>query len=149
MHEILVDPEDEWLLSSRDWVVTNQSNSDRLHYVACGERIDGKYVMHLLHREILGATQGQIVDHVNGNGLDCRRANLRICSHAENMRNRRMHKNNRSGQKGVWKNGGRYVATIHANNVKHYLGTFKTAEEAGRAYSIAAVRLHGEFARTN
>jgi hypothetical protein len=149
MHEILVDHEDEWLLAERKWYVQRSSSSDTLLYAARGQRIEGKYVRLLLHRVITGAKPGQVVDHVNGNGLDCRRSNLRICSQAENMRNRRMHKNNRSGFKGVWKNGGRYVATIRANKVKHNLGSFGTPEEAHRAYVAAALNLHGEFARTN
>lgn len=92
-----------------------------------------------------------MVDHINGNGLDNRRCNLRVCSHGENMRNRTMNRNNRSGYKGVYfdpdKNGRPWRAQIRANGRKHSLGRFDTAEQAYEAYQKAAERLHGEFAR--
>lgn len=101
-----------------------------------------------LHAFLMGAPY---VDHVNGDGLDNRRANLRSASTAENNQNRRRPRHNTSGFKGVvlttrkrpWK------AQIYAAGQQHHLGQFDTPEAAARAYDDAARRLHGPFARTN
>ena len=95
------------------------------------------------------AGKGQFVDHINGNGLDCRRSNIRICSHAENMRNRKTAKSNKIGVKGVYLSRGRYRAEIESKGVRYRIGTFDSIELAGKAYDEAAERLHQEFARTN
>ncbi len=104
-----------------------------------------------MHRVIKGAKAGQSVDHVNGNGLDNRRSNLRLCAHAENLRNRKIHKNNKSGFKGVRKRkeSSLWRAEIRSNHKFYFLGNFHSAEEAAHAYDAAALKLHGEFARLN
>jgi len=135
--EILVSDEDRFLLRDFAWRV------DRMGYVIRGGGSRAVY----LHRQITGAERGQVVDHINGNPLDNRRENLRICTQAQNTRNSRMHRNNRLGVKGVYEQGGRYRAQIRADGKKVCLGYFSTAEEAARAYAAAAQRLHGEFAR--
>jgi|SRR5215469_15056640 len=99
------------------------------------------------------------VDHINGNGLDCRRSNLRPSTVSQNAFNRGKNKHyNTSGFKGVTiKRAGQqrrkitaYVATIKANRSSTiYLGIYSTADAAARAYDCAARRLHGEFARLN
>jgi hypothetical protein len=103
----------------------------------------------MLHRLLLGVPGGTIVDHANGNGLDNRRPNLRVCTHAENMRNRRP-TTNASGFKGVAvRPAGRpYQAHIRCDGRRYWLGRFDSPEGAHRAYCDAATRLHGEFART-
>jgi DNA-binding CsgD family transcriptional regulator len=100
----------------------------------------------LLHRLIMNPGADQSVDHINNNGLDNRRCNLRLCTHAENMRNRKKHKNNSSGFKGVYPEGNRWSARITSNGVRHNLGVFETREEAHAAYVAGAQRLHGAFA---
>ena len=95
----------------------------------------------------LGRGDKSVVDHINGNGLDNRKANLRIASATENGRNRRRHSNNTSGFKGVKKDKGRWVANIGGSKNRIRLGSFETPEEAHAAYCEAANRLHGEFAR--
>jgi hypothetical protein len=102
-----------------------------------------------LHREVVGATRGQIVDHINGDTLDNRAENLRICTNAENLRNRGKTKANKSGYKGVYKNKTGWVAQITVNFKCTHLGTFETAALAGAAYDAAARRVHGAFAKTN
>jgi hypothetical protein len=90
------------------------------------------------------------VDHINGNGLDNRKENLRICSHSENQWNRTKYKNNKSGYKGVFFHSktGHWEAGIRINGKREYLGVFNTPQEASLAYSRKAIELHGEFART-
>jgi hypothetical protein len=103
-----------------------------------------------MHRLILGAPDDMHVDHVNGNGLDNRRNNIRIASRAENMANRKKHKNNTSGFMGVWQAAsGRWRARLWHNNKRHNLGTYDTREEAAHAYDAMARKLHGEFATLN
>ncbi len=105
-----------------------------------------------LHRFLLNAPNGMQVDHLNGNSLDCRRANLRLASHSQNLWNRSKASHNTSGFKGVIREargGKKWCAQIVANKIHYHLGTFNTPEEAAWAYDDAALRLHGEFARLN
>lgn len=101
-----------------------------------------------MHREILGAEPGQYVDHRYGNTLDNRRANLRLCTSAENNWNRRRI-NAACGFKGVNYNNGTWRARITVAGKVLALGYFSTAEAAARAYDAAAVVHFGEFAATN
>ncbi len=105
-----------------------------------------------MHRVILGVASGVHIDHVNGQGLDNRRSNLRIADQRENMRNQRMHADNQSGFKGVCP-GGRlqrpWRAYIVVKGRQLSLGRFSEAREAARAYDEAAVKHFGSFARTN
>lgn len=100
-----------------------------------------------MHRLIAQAADGVEVDHRNGDTLDNRRSNLRICTHAENLRNRKHHSNNTSGYKGVYQKRGKWGAAIGVNYKRIHLGYFATAEEAGQAYDTAAQHYHGQFAR--
>lgn len=92
-----------------------------------------------------------LVDHINGNGLDNRRANLRPATRSRNQQNRSLPSNNRSGFKGVSyaRARSRWAAYIRVNGRAINLGRYLTAEEAARAYDAAARELHGEFARLN
>ena len=108
----------------------------------------------LLHRAILDAPRGVFVDHINGNGLDNRRANLRLCSHRHNLANRRKQTNNSRPYKGVTLKTEKFlrkpwVASIGGHASYAYLGIYATAEEAAAAYDIAAVLRYGEFACLN
>jgi hypothetical protein len=99
-----------------------------------------------LHRLIMGAKRGELVDHINGDTLDNRRSNLRFATKAENSRNARI-KGGSSRFKGVSFNG--WAAHIRVDGKLKHLGRFATEEEAARAYNEAAIRHFGEFARLN
>lgn len=100
----------------------------------------------LMHREIMGAKPGEVVDHINGNTLDNRRKNLRIVTHAQNSWNS---KRRRKGLKGAFKHeySGLWRSHIMAHGTLHFLGYFVTELEAHRAYCKAAKKLHGNYAR--
>ena len=104
-----------------------------------------------LHREIMNAPPGIQVDHIDGNGLDCRRANMRLATKADNGRNRGKQSDNTSGFKGVtWnKSARKWVAQIKVNSKNIHLGYHNTAEAAARTYDEAAWKYFGDFARTN
>ncbi len=101
----------------------------------------------LLHRFILGIEKGKVVDHINRNGLDCRRKNLRICSQSENRRNSSGKINTSSSYKGVsWhKASKKWSAQIQLDGKKFYLGVFETELAALRAYRKKARELFGAF----
>lgn len=106
-----------------------------------------------LHRFLMDAPRGIQVDHINGDPLDNRKCNLRLCTNQENSRNRGKNKNNTLGYKGVnrIKSGKeyRYQAGIGIGGGKLYIGLYKNIEDAARAYDEQAKKLHGEFARLN
>lgn len=107
-----------------------------------------------LHRFLLNAESGQEVDHINGNGIDNRRNNLRICTHRQNQLNQKKRKNCISKFKGVsLKNDhGRkksWIARIHVNGKTKILGYFLTEIEAALKYNDAAKKHYGEFAKLN
>lgn len=102
-----------------------------------------------LHRFVMDADHGDIIDHQNHNTLDCRKSNLRVCTHTENMQNRRgAHRHSRSGVRGVyWHNRKqRWGARVWANNKKHHVGYFMSLDDAESAVIAARQRLHGDFA---
>lgn len=101
-----------------------------------------------MHRMLMAAEPGQKVDHRDGDGLNNRRANLRIASHGQNMANTRLiRSNNKTGFKGITYRAetGRWIGQIAGT----YLGTFGSAEDAARAYDAAAIEMFGEFAQIN
>lgn len=104
-----------------------------------------------LHRFILNAPKGMWVDHINGDRLDNRRCNLRICTRQENLRNQKKQSGRSSKYKGVcWHNQSKcWMAYIKHNKVSMNLGCYKKEEDAACAYNEAATRLFGEFAKLN
>lgn len=104
-----------------------------------------------LHRVIANAKPHELVDHINMDTLDNRRENLRICTKAENMRNRNAQANNTSGMEGVtWdKYGKKWMAQLSLNKKHIHLGRYDDILDAAKAYNAAAIIHHGEFARLN
>ena len=100
---------------------------------------DGRY----LHRLIIEAPEGYLVDHINGNKLDNRRCNLRLCKHIDNSHNMKTFSTNTSGHTGVYKQkNGKYASTIVVNYNKIHLGVYDSFEEACNAYDLAKVKHH-------
>lgn len=102
-----------------------------------------------MHAFLMRPDPGLEVDHRDGDGLNNRRSNLRVCVRAHNLLNRRLRSDNSTGFKGVALRGGRYFARVQAFGQEHSLGYYRTAEEAARAYDRGARVHHGEFARLN
>jgi hypothetical protein len=107
-----------------------------------------------LHRLIAGAGPKDYVDHINGDPLDNRSANLRLCNASQNHANRgadRRRLGSTSRHKGVsWdKRRSKWVAHVHVDGRTRYLGRYASEDEAALAYNAAAVEAWGEFARLN
>jgi hypothetical protein len=104
-----------------------------------------------MHHDVVGKPQGLLVDHINGNGLDNRRSNLRLCSFTKNMQNRRSVRNSRSRFKGAYwhKNKKTWTSVITCYGKRHDLGDFASEANAAQAYNFAAHIYMGEFARSN
>jgi len=101
-----------------------------------------------MHRYIMNSSKGSQVDHVNGDGLDNRAVNLRLASAAQNSQNMKSFGSSR--YKGVVRTAsGTFSVRIMVNRKSEYVGTFKSEEEAARAYDKAARLHHGRFARVN
>jgi len=103
----------------------------------------------LMHRMIMRPPKGKVVDHINGNGMDNRRCNLRICTPAENSRNAPKRLGTRSRFIGVYPCGDKWVSYITYNKEQIYVGIFDDEVEAANARDLLARKLHGPYARLN
>jgi hypothetical protein len=144
-HFALVDDEDYERVSALKWHLSPTG-----YGAARTPRPERKLVQ--LHRFILNPPDDMQVDHINGNGLDCRRENMRLATHQQNQQNRPGEKRRLSKYKGVWLDD-RYRkpwrAQIKADRTRYDLGRFASEDDAARAYNDAAKKLHGEFAWLN
>ena len=106
----IVDDEDLEELNKFKWCVT--FNGAKYYACRMPSRKLGKRKVILMHRQLTNAPPGMDVDHINGNPLDNRRENLRVCSHADNQKNTNRRSRNKSGYKGVTPSGKRWRARI-------------------------------------
>lgn len=145
----LVDDDNyEWLMRGRKW---GAYKSGYTYYAQRGVVVDGRKTVEQMHRLILSAPKGTLVDHEDRNGLNNQRRNIRLVSFSGNRANSRLNSNNTSGYRGVcWskklKNWGAY---IKYKQTETCLGSFKTKEEAAKAYDKAASMLFGDLASLN
>ena len=157
-YEFEVDEEDVPLASQRGWWGssvrqrrTNGQYGKVRKYIQRSIFKNGKWTSESLHRVILNAPDGADCDHVNGDGLDNRRNNLRFCTTSQNGANRGSQINNTAGFKGIsWhkKNKNWNVRIMVHKKMKH-LGGFSKKEDAAKAYNNAAIEYFGEFAKLN
>lgn len=139
--EVLVDDEDWPVLSGRNWYeqpAKREGNPSYAHLHVRGRNV-------LMHRFLLDAQDANVVvDHIDGNGLNNQRSNLRLASRSENRFNSRR----AVGFKGVYPRGNRWEAAINHGKWES-LGYFDTPEEAAKAYNEKIKGIAGEFASLN
>lgn len=144
-HKTIIDPEDANLLGLYKWYMSSTG------YAVCSVYRKGQSAKKIsLHRIIIKAKNGQMVDHINGNALDNRKKNLRIVTYSQNIANTKCHKNKKySSLKGVFYFKGRHKnkwgASIQINKKRTYLGQFETEKEAYDAYKKKHVQIFGEY----
>lgn len=145
----IVDEADYAELSQYKWYTQNSGHTGYAKRMT--SKSLGRPHLVRMHRVILDAPHDMQVDHINGDGLDNRRSNLRLCTNAENQHNRRKFKNTASKYKGLAFFSGpkMWGALIKIAGHKQWLGYFATEAEAAQAYDTAAIAQFGEFACLN
>lgn len=128
----------EWLLSTGGYVIRYEFQNKKVSTI-------------YLHRELLNAKKGEIIDHIDGNKLNNTRDNLRICTQSQNLVNRpRLNKNNLSGYFGVCKTSKKgWTMAIHPHRKSIILSGFKTKKEAAYVYDQFSMQLFGKYAHRN
>lgn len=140
----LVDDIDSSFVSSFKWCIKKH-----------GRTFYAKYSRHkkphttYMHVLIMQPPKGMEIDHIDGDGLNNQRKNLRVCTHAENMKNSQKRLGNKSGFKRVFflKESGRWSASIGVNGKRLHLGHFLSKEKAHEAYLRACARYHGIYGK--
>jgi hypothetical protein len=151
MHRIRLTQEQTTLIDLDDYIRVDQySWSYHKSGYACA-KVNSKHTK--LHRFILQLEVGdkRSVDHINGDKLDNRKSNLRICTHSQNTKNRSPNTNGKSTYKGVdyQKRTSTWRARIRVDYKHIYLGDYRTELEAALAYNKAAKEYHGDYAKLN
>ncbi len=148
----LIDPQDFEAVTAFSWRihVGSPSRTRRTEYAVKGGG-DSKEYLHLWLWRHWGRPRVPVVDHEDGNGLNCQRLNLRQATVTQNNQHRGLIASNTSGYKGVsWHVGrGRWQAKISVESTRIFLGYFTTPAEAALAYNTAARKYHGAFAVLN
>lgn len=144
----LVDNSDFEELNKYKWFANKRGNS---FYALRTSKKDknGKVKTILMHRVIMSDPVGFDIDHIDNNGLNNQKKNLRVCTHAQNTRNRGIQKNSTSKLKGVtWnKTGNKWQAQIRVDGKYIYIGLFEDKQKAYEAYCQACVKYHGEYSK--
>ena len=140
----LIDSEVHKSISAFSW------NCSRNGYACRAAKIGNKWTRVYMHRELARTPKGMSTDHINGNRLDNRKKNLRVCTHSENCKNRGNRIDNKTGYKGVFPYGnGRFRVKIKLDGKMLHVGLYDTADQAARAYNRKAKELFGKYARLN
>lgn len=143
----LVDDEDFLYLNQFTWSMGKMSKT--LAYPTKGNWKRGTWAR--MHNLLIKPPKGFILDHINRNGLDNRRNNLRVCTRSENQRNRKLQSNNKSGFRGVsWcKRGKVWRSYLKYDKKTHYLGSSRNLRVAARLWNDEARKIFGDFAVLN
>lgn len=142
----IIDDEDFDRVMEHKWRCDFKSKTHGSYACTIGIRKNSIY----MHRFITRAPKGMVVDHKNGDGLDNRKGNLRVCTHQENSRSRQcLQKNNTSGYQGVFKSQYGWQARIRINGEDTYLGFSKNKVLMAKLYDEAAKKYHRDFATLN
>lgn len=147
----IIDDEDADIASRFKWS-THNVNGFNMYATASVPQGGRKFHKKISLHALIMRFPSKDIDHINGNGLDCRKENLREVTHAQNMMNRKgAIRNSKTGFRGVvrYKRDGNFQAKIKINGKTIHLGYFLTAIEAARAYNVASLKFHGEFGRRN
>lgn len=145
----IVDRSDYYAISEYTWRLLGKC---RHQYAARYKRINGKFSAILMHRQILDFPTSETIDHINGDGLDNRRLNLRLATKAENCRNQLLWPSKVGKLKGATfvpaglKFGKPWMSQIGYDGKNHNLGYYATEHEAHAAYCLEAVKTWGNFA---
>lgn len=132
----------KWYIAREYWKKTNPKSANSKEW----------YLHRIILERMLGRplVKGEMCDHINMNQLDNRRCNLRLANHSTNSANRNKPRTNSSGYKGIYfRTRNCWQARIKYKQKLIYIGSFKTKEEAARAYNEKALELFGEFAKLN
>lgn len=146
----LVDDEDFEYLNQWKWFYTKYKTSSKVFRIERGIKEKGSFKCKTIymHREIMKAGKGKVVDHIDHNPLNNQKENLRLCSYSQNSMNMTPRKS-LSKYKGVCFRKGKWNAHITLNYKQMHLGVHDTEEQAALAYNIKAKELFGEFAYLN
>lgn len=135
-------------LEQFNWSVSHNTHTQ---YAQRSETVNGKRYLVKMHRVILARKLGrellstELPDHIDGNGLNNTRPNLRLATNSQNLVNRGKSIRNKSGYKGVSLQDGRWRARIRLNGNMKHIGYFDTKEQAYEAYCQAVDKYHGEY----
>lgn len=146
-YEAIIDAADVPLVEGYSW---KAAVDKRRVYAATAIGGRKNVVVIRMHRLIMDAPDGFDVDHIDHNGINNRRHNMRLCTRSENLQNQRMRTDNKSGYKGVsfYKRTGRWRSYIMVEGKEHHLGYFDSPEGAYAAYCEASKSMHGEYGFT-
>jgi hypothetical protein len=152
---VMVDDEDYESVSKNRWYIMRLYHCDTEILYArryAGAPRNGDFRAVLMHREILGAVgREQKVDHKDGNGLNNQKSNIRICTHSENMSNRKAAHNKEVKYLGVWvcRKTGKYMASMKLNGKVYSSRQCETPELAALAYNELILKHKPEFGKLN
>ena len=146
----IVDDEDFEYLNQWKWYCHKCPSG--ICYATANIKIDGNYTSFRMHRLIMKVYDKKVfIDHIDHDGLNNQKSNLRESTQSENQRNRGKQRNNTSGFKGVFwnKKAKKWIPAIRINGKMIALGCFDCKIKAAEAYNFAAIEYHGEFAHLN